>query len=402
MMYTIGLFFPAINAHFIKILAICVLLFMVLQANNAIASAVCAPVSWPLWEQFKVNYIESSGRVIAGNSRQIESFSEGQAYGMMFALIANDPETFELLWKWSVANLAQGNIEARLPAWNWGEANDGTWKILDENSASDADLWYAYALLEAGRSWQRNDYIADAKKILAQVKTKAIVTLPGLGKMILPGQIGFAFIPNQWLLNPSYLPISILRRFATFDSNGPWDELAKNSAKMITASSPKGFAPDWVGYQGLSPISGKFIVDPNKGDIGSYDAIRVYLWAGMTDANDPLTQPILKSLQGMEKILKSNSTPPERVNTVNGVPSGAGPVGFSAALLPYLKAINKSDLLQAQLERVKNMLLTKPLPVYYDSVLNLFGIGWFENRYRFSSNGLISLNWNQACTQKIN
>ena len=402
MMYAIGLYFPTTHAHLLKMLTICALLFMVIQANNVVASTACAPVSWPMWEQFKVNYIEPSGRVVAGNSRQLESFSEGQAYGMMFALIANDPKTFELLWKWSIANLAQGNIEAQLPAWNWGQANDGTWKILDENSASDADLWYAYALLEAGRIWQRNDYIDDAKKILAQVKTRTIATLPGLGKMLLPGPIGFAVMPNQWQLNPSYLPISILRKFAAFDSSGPWNELAKNTAKMISASSPKGFTPDWVGYQGLSPISGKFIVDPIKGDIGSYDAIRVYLWAGMTDANDPLAQPILKSLQGMEKILKSNSTPPERVNTVNGATSGAGPVGFSAALLPYLKAMNKSDLLQAQLERIKNMQLTKPLPVYYDSVLNLFGMGWFENRYRFSSNGLISLNWNQACTQKIN
>ncbi|EPN64552.1 endo-1,4-D-glucanase, partial [Pseudomonas syringae pv. actinidiae ICMP 19079] len=68
----------------------------------------------------------------------------------------------------------------------------------------------------------------------------------------------------------------------------PWKEIADNTARLIDASSPKGFIADWVGYRGTSPKTGLFVVDPVTGELGSYDAIRVYLWAGMTPASDPL------------------------------------------------------------------------------------------------------------------
>jgi endoglucanase len=288
-----------------------------------------------------------------------------------------------------------------LPAWTWGKAEDGTWKILDENSASDADIWYAYALLEAGRLWQRSDYIADANKILALVENKSIVILPGLGKMLLPGPFGFTLSSDQWQLNPSYLPIPVLRRLALNNNKGPWSEIAINTDKMITASSPKGLVPDWIDYQAQSADTGKFIIDATKGDLGSYDAIRVYLWAGMTSSQDPLANSIMSSLVGMKNILEANGTPPERVNTLTGSSSGIAPLGFSAALAPLLKTSKKDLLLKSQTERAQLLQYSSPPPIYYDYVLSLFGMGWIENRYRFSSNGQINLNWNPVCTPKI-
>jgi endoglucanase len=383
-----------------RCLSIGLFIFGVLQSPTVSAALNCEPVSWALWNSFKNSFIEADGRVIAGAAPQFQSFSEGQSYAMVFALIANDPKTFDLLWRWSMVNLANNNIDSRLPAWTWGKAEDGTWKILDENSASDADIWYAYALLEAGRLWQRSDYIADANKILALVENKSIVILPGLGKMLLPGPFGFTLSPNQWQLNPSYLPIPVLRRLALNNNKGPWSEIAINTDKMITASSPKGLVPDWIDYQAQSADTGKFIIDATKGDLGSYDAIRVYLWAGMTSSQDPLANSIMSSLVGMKNILEANGTPPERVNPLTGSSSGIAPLGFSAALAPLLKTSKKDLLLKSQTERAQLLQYSSPPPIYYDYVLSLFGMGWIENRYRFSSNGQINLNWNSACTPK--
>jgi endoglucanase len=170
---------------------------------------------------------------------------------------------------------------------------------------------------------------------------------------------------------------------------------------MISLVSPIGIAPDFVHYQSNSANSGNFITVAGKTDIGSYDAIRVYMWAGMTAQDDPLAKPILRSLTGMQKILNEKNIPPEKINTITGETSGIGLLGFSAALLPYLKALNEDGLLQSQLQRSQLVQYSKE-PLYYDYVLSLFGLGWFENRYQFSKNGHINLYWNFACTRKIN
>ncbi|MBT8515613.1 cellulase [Polynucleobacter paneuropaeus] len=379
-----------------------ILIISLFQISTVMAANGCENQNWVLWETFKSNFIKSNGRVVAGSSPELQSHSEGQAYAMVFSLVANDPKTFESIWRWTIENLAYNNLETKLPAWSWGKSSDSSWKVLDENSASDADLWLAYALLEAGRLWHRNEYIRDANHILMNVKQKSIVSLPGFGKMLLPGPIGFATTPNLWQLNPSYLPIPVLRRLAINDKPGPWSELANNTAKMIAAASPKGLAPDWIDYQSLPDHSGYFLTDPNKGDAGSYDAIRVYLWAGMTPAQDSLATPIMNSINGMQKYLASKNIPPEIVNTNLDNGSGVAPLGFSAALLPYLHASGKNELLRLQLERAQLIQDTKQSSGYYDYVLGLFGLGWYEKRYHFSSNGQLSLNWNLACTKKIN
>ena len=77
---------------------------------------------------------------------------------MFFALVANDRARFDKLLGWTQDNLAGGDLTQRLPAWSWGKSPDGSWKILDPNPASDADLWMAYALLEAGRLWHEPRY----------------------------------------------------------------------------------------------------------------------------------------------------------------------------------------------------------------------------------------------------
>jgi len=196
------------------------------------------------------------------------------------------------------------------------------------------------------------------------------------------------------------LPISLLRRLALNNPKGPWSEIAISTGKMIASSSPKGFAPDWINYQTQSAYTGEFIIDSAKGDRGSYDAIRVYLWAGMIAPQDVLQKPMMKSLYGMREKIENNSFPPESVNTLTGSVTGVGPIGFSAALLPYLMTAKKQALLEAQIERIKLFQQSDQVPVYYDTVLSLFGIGWHEKRYSFSSNGYLNLNRSSVCAQK--
>lgn len=349
--------------------------------------------------------MQDDGRVVDADSARMHSSSEGQSYSMFFALVADDQPAFDALWRWSISNLMGNDLQNNLPAWQWGRADDGSWRVLDKNSASDADLWFVYALLEAGRVWHRADYIRDANILLGNIEQREIANLPGLGKMLLPGAAGFVRSDNTWRLNPSYMPVFVLRRLAGASPAGPWTAIAQNTAKLFAATTPQGYAADWLSYQATGFSEGGFIIDPEKGDIGSYDAIRTYMWAGMTPKDDPLAKPIITALHGLARATKDGQAPPEQVRTITGQTQGAAPFGFSAALLPYLKATGQQSLLDAQRQRVetlqKQTLLPENLqlrrPPYYDYVLTLFSLGWIEGRYQFQRNGRLQLLWEKTC-----
>src|SRR5580698_7610733 len=85
------------------------------------------PQPWPLWQAYTQHYLDDQGRVI-DRSAGDRTTSEGQAYAMFFALVDNDQPHFDKLLKWTEANLAGGDLTARLPAWDWGKTKSGEWK----------------------------------------------------------------------------------------------------------------------------------------------------------------------------------------------------------------------------------------------------------------------------------
>jgi endoglucanase len=368
------------------------------------SSSACEP-DWPLWRAFVARFVQADGRVLESSMTEKHSSSEGQSYAMFFALVANDRDKFETLWQWSKANLAGNDVRQRLPAWHWGLRADGTWGVSDPNSASDADLWFAYSLLEAGDRWQRLDYLEDARKLIARIESDEVVELPGLGKMLLPGFTSFVRPDNLWRLNPSYLPLPVLRRLELASPQGPWNAIATNSVAMMKAVSPRGMAADWVAYRGTSPQSGLFVIDPVNGDKGSYDAIRTYLWAGLTSKDDPLAQSLVEALHGMSAATAVSGAPPEIIHASTGVMQGSGPPGFAAALSPYFQAKGEPWLAELQTRRVAELIEQSVQPeankgrppLYYDVVLTLFGSGWTERRYRFASTGRVQLPQEKEC-----
>ena len=107
-----------------------------------------------------------------------------------------------LLWPTTIAHLqpcprldrgqsGQWRSQAHLPAWLWGKNKDGQWKVLDTNSASDADVWMAYTLIEAGRLWKSPGYANLGRAMLAMIAKNEVVNLPDFGPMLMPGPAGF-------------------------------------------------------------------------------------------------------------------------------------------------------------------------------------------------------------------
>lgn len=359
------------------------------------AQAQCGP-GWTQWRAFAARFVQRDGRVVNRDSGEDETVSEAQAYALFFALVANDRDAFERILTWTRDNLAGGDLTSNLPAWKWGKRDDGKWAVIDGNSAADADLWMAYALLEAGRLWKARGYTAMGKLLMDQIVRREVVTVSGLGTVLLPGSEGFRLDGGVWRLNPSYLALPVLRRLANEDPNGPWNAIADSTLLILNGAARHAFAPDWIAWS----ASAGFHPDPEKGEAGSFDAIRVYLWAGMTDPADPLYRPILDALAGMETHVSQNAAPPRSVGAWSGTREGIGPIGFSGALLPYLRARRQLKLVQQQELRITAMLeagkQSRPLR-YYDAALLLFGKGHSEHRFRFDKHGRLNPRWRQAC-----
>lgn len=79
------------------------------------AFSVQAACTWPAWEQFKKDYISQEGRVIDPSDARKITTSEGQSYGMFFALAANDRAAFDNILDWTQNNLAQGSLKNACP-----------------------------------------------------------------------------------------------------------------------------------------------------------------------------------------------------------------------------------------------------------------------------------------------
>ncbi|MBV7439091.1 cellulase [Aeromonas sp. sif2416] len=340
---------------------------------------------WPEWQHFREHYIGEEGRVIDPADGRRLTTSEGQSYGLFFALVNDDRETFARLLDWTERQLARGDLTGFLPAWQWGQREDGGWGVLDENSAADSDLWIAYSLLEAGRLWDNHSYESIGTLLLRRIAREEVARLPGLGPVLLPGAHGFAS-EGRWTLNPSYLPPQLLARFASLQ--GPWREMQGLLPRLLRESAPQGVAPDWIEWQGDKGWQ----VAADKGPQGSYDAIRVYLWLGMLSDEDPAKAALVAHFAPMLARITELGAVPERVDSQSGEAQGQGPVGFAAALLPLAQG---QPSLAALRDRVKQH--GQDADAYYGSVLSLFGAGWDQGRYRFAPDGTLQPHWSDAC-----
>lgn len=351
-------------------------------------------LSWNAWRRFAAEAVTDEGRLIDRSDARLITTSEGQSYGLFFALVDDDRELFEKLRRWTVDNLCAGDAGKNLPAWLWGKTEtpapktDGLprgakapvtvpaerWGVIDENNATDADLWIAYALLEAGRLWNVNAYREEGFALLELVRNTCLHDTAALGPVCLPGRTGFVDDAGRVTFNPSYTPLQLLRRFSLEDPR--WLAAERAALRATLRSSPAGAAPDWAVIDKTGTL-----VDAGR-PFGSWDAVRVYLWAGMLSKDAPERDVLLRHFAPVFRLVRARGSVPERIDTRTLAVSESGPDAFGAAFLAWRPNSPEGDLLRARLEK---------LPVeaasYYKSMLTLFGLGFDEARFAFDREG---------------
>ena len=144
------------------------------------------------WQSYCRHFIKSDGQVIIPEEGG-GTISEAQAYALLRAVWANDATVFNRVYAWTYENLSRARAHGdSLLAWRWGRLPDGSWGVLDANSATDGDLDYALALVLAHRKGWRAppglpDYREEARRVQADILAKEVVALPDGELLLTPG-----------------------------------------------------------------------------------------------------------------------------------------------------------------------------------------------------------------------
>lgn len=268
------------------------------------------PILARTWDAYKAQFI-INGQVI--DPKQHQTTSEGQAYALLRAVYMNDRVTFDQVWKWTQDHLQVRSD--RLLAWKWGAGPDGVPRVLDQNTATDADEDAALALLFASRTWGDAVYERSGLEMIDAIWSQE--TVVHLGQRVL--------VAGNWargdgggfdepVLNPSYFAPYAYRIFAEADPAHRWMDVVDSSYKILeqihdtpNLGGKAGLAPNWLKLDkdnGDLRLVGEQIQHANE---FSYDASRLpwrlsidYLWF-----HDERAKTAIQHLNFAQKTLKS-------------------------------------------------------------------------------------------------
>ena len=219
------------------------------------------------WEAYRTRFVSDDGRVIDNANGGI-SHSEGQGYGLLLALEADDQASFATIWRWTADHLRKRSDA--LFAWKWDPVKQ---QVADLNDATDGDTLIAWALARAARRFGRPDYEVEARAIIADIAAK-LVKSTAVGPILMPGAKGFGASdqPDGPVVNLSYWVFPALRDFASLAPETDWNGLRRTGFKLLEASrfGPRRLPANWVALGGTKPAPAR-----NFPAQFGYDAIRI-------------------------------------------------------------------------------------------------------------------------------
>lgn len=232
------------------------------------------------WEAYRSRFVEDNGRVVDNANGNI-SHSEGQGYGLLLALSANDRVTFEKIWNFTFTELLIR--DDGLVSWKWDPQAKP--RVTDRNNATDGDILIAYALAKAGTAWQEPRYTSAAQK-LADAIGKHTFGRDGGTVFLLPGAQGFAAgeRPDGPVVNLSYWVFEAFPVLAALAPDYEWNRVWQEGVKLLQqATSGRNRLPaDWLSIQSRTQMKPADGFPPEFG----YNSLRIPLYllrAGMTD-----------------------------------------------------------------------------------------------------------------------
>lgn len=233
-----------------------------------VSSLAPAPPRTNAAVRFLARYVTSDGRVIRRDQGG-DIVSEGQAYAMLIAEVAHHPALVRTIWSWTRAHLERSD---GLFAWHATGSGD----IEDPQSATDADVLIAYALLRYAGPGQSALHQA-GRRVAEAVLANESVTLPGGAPLLVAGP--WAKSTSSPTVDPSYLMPGVFTAIGRLIGDIRWTKAAGSAITLVADLTSNGLRlpPDWAQLSGgrLVPIAA-----PSGAASARYslDAARLPIW----------------------------------------------------------------------------------------------------------------------------
>ncbi|MGH7890429.1 MAG: glycosyl hydrolase family 8 [Thermodesulfobacteriota bacterium] len=315
-----------------------------------------------LWQQYTGHFVSDEGRVIDYYQGSV-SHSEGQGYGMLLAVLNDDKPAFDKIWQWTKNNLCVR--KDNLLAWLWGKRQNGEWKVIDYNNATDGDILVAFALLRAQKKWGAGSYDAEALKIIKAIRKEVAFSWQGR-IFLLPGYYGFA-VKDGAVISPSYFVFPAYKLFAEVDDKSFWEKVYGDAKFFLSRAvfSSYRLPSDWV-----SLSNSDFSISKERSVNFGYEAIRVPLYLSMEENHQ-----FPEGINALPSIYKKNGYVPLWVRLTDGaVSSQQAPAGFYAVYSVVEKKNQDEALAKELFEKAKEKLLGEK-DDYYSFTLYLLAKG---------------------------
>lgn len=246
-------------------------------AGDVAGETAGAPAAVPqnaAWSSWAARFLGADGRVIDDQAGGI-SHSEGQGYGLLLAQAHGDKTAFRGIEDWTTANLQVR--QDHLMAWRWHV--NGAVRAMDWHSATDGDVFRAWALLRAGRATGCSDWVARAVAIARDIDALCIAPDPRAPRLpILRPGAEARMTADRVLFNPSYIMPRALRALGTAAGTPRLIAAADHGERLIADLAGQGAVPDWI------DVTEQGFDAPREHDLRSgYDALRLPLyliWSG--------------------------------------------------------------------------------------------------------------------------
>jgi endoglucanase len=306
-------------------------------------------------------FMTTEGRIVDDANNNI-SHSEGQGYGLLLAVLAQDRAAFASIWGFTKREFLLR--DDGLAVWRWDPGS--TPHVADVNNASDGDVLIAYSLALAGERWNAPELTAAARD-LATAIGRVLVKQTGDRTVLMPAAKGFGSDdrPDGPVVNLSYWIFEALPVLARLAPETDWRALGDSGRELVLAArfGPARLPANWISIHSAAPA-------PALGfdQLFGYDAIRIPLYlirAGLGDRS---------LLEPFARMGAAPSETPAVVNLADGHAANAlGDPGYRMIAATVACALER-----------------KPIPVslrtsaptnYYPSALHLLALAAVAQNY---------------------
>ena len=267
------------------------------------ATGGCKQSAWTLWDAYSARFIDAQGRVFDPKGDQ-HTTSEGQAYALFFALADNDRAHFDRVLTWTQVNLAAGDLNPSAAGSGARTRTASGRRSMPTPPPTPTSGWPTRWSRPAGFGTIPSTRNL-GREMMAQIAKHEVANLPGFGPMLMPGPDGFQHDTD--LDAESQLSAGVCLSSGSAQIDPP----ARGSRSPRNIPTPAGAERAARLCHGLGGVcarrrllsGGRAAARAEQGDAtapgGSYDAIRVYLWAGMLDRRRPSADADLNAVPAM-------------------------------------------------------------------------------------------------------